>query len=281
MRFGRKNKWLVLSIGLLTVAFVTLIDYWTYWDISLSLFYSLIVCITSYYGGIYVGGIIAIVSAVGWTGAEILSGLPHIHWYAPYWNWGIRSAMFYLFAHLTVRLQNEAALEKLARTDPLTGVWNRRYFYELVYVEMKRAGRYKHAFTMIYMDLDDFKAVNDALGHRVGDELLQRVAQTLQTALRTTDCIARLGGDEFAILLSQTGQESAASFLDRVNRQLLAAMRDNGWNVTFSIGATTYIDPPNSVEGAIGQADHLMYSAKRAGKAAIKHEVFRKSDRVV
>ena len=86
----QKNKWVVLAVGLIAVAFLTFIDYWTFWDISLSLFYGMVVCIASYYGGISVGTIIALASAAGWTGAEILSGFPHVHWYAPYWNLGIR-----------------------------------------------------------------------------------------------------------------------------------------------------------------------------------------------
>lgn len=200
-------------------------------------------------------------------------GFPYTHWYAPYWNLGIRSVMFCMFCYLTTRLKNEAILQRLARTDPLTGVWNRRYFYEIAEVEIERSNRYHHTFTIVYLDIDGFKSVNDTMGHRVGDELLRTFADTIQRNLRTTDYMARLGGDEFAILLPETDSEAGAKFLARLHQNLLVAMHERGWNVTCSIGATTFIDPPVSVDKMIAKADDLMYSSKREGKNKITHEV--------
>ncbi len=274
MSFDHKHKWVVLTGGLIATSVLAAIDLCISWDISLSLFYVVNIGIASYYGGLRVGIIIALASAASWTATNMLTGFPYVHRYAPHWNAGMRSVMFILFAYMTTRLKNEARLELFATTDSLTGVWNRRYFYERANEEIGRAGRYRHAFTIIYLDLDNFKIVNDTLGHQAGDDLLRIVAKTVRADLRSTDCFGRLGGDEFAVLLPETDQELAGRVLERMTQKLLEAMREKGCNVTFSVGAVTYLDPPNSVDSMINDADRCMYSVKRDGKNNIKHEIF-------
>ncbi len=154
----------------------------------------------------------------------------------------------------------------LARIDPLTTVPNRRAFYEALDKERVRSNRYARPFTIAYVDLDNFKKVNDSLGHAVGDELLVEVALALKTNLRASDYIGRLGGDEFAILLPETDAAAANLVLRKLRLRLLEEMNAHAWHVTFSIGAATFLDPPDSLDVIIRIADETMYSIKTHGK---------------
>jgi diguanylate cyclase (GGDEF)-like protein len=164
--------------------------------------------------------------------------------------------------------------EQLAKTDFLTGVTNARSFFELADLEINRAKRYQHPFTLAYIDLDNFKTVNDTYGHLIGDSLLRLVADTIRNNIRVTDVYARLGGDEFAVLLPETNPEQSEIAINKVQTQLLDEMKKNNWPVTFSIGAVTFLTPPESVDEMIKKADNLMYSAKKNGKNTKKREVW-------
>lgn len=163
---------------------------------------------------------------------------------------------------------------RLARTDPLTGLANRTALLERIGAELNRCVRSEAPVTVVYLDCDDFKQVNDRLGHLTGDRLLQTVADTLTTSIRSYDVASRPGGDEFVILLIDTSTDQARSVVERIRDNLLIAMRANDWNVTFSIGAATFREPPPSAEELISAADELMYTVKHAGKNDIKYDVF-------
>ena len=140
--------------------------------------------------------------------------------------------------------------------------------------EIGRLQRYKRQFTVAYVDLDNFKTVNDQFGHSKGDELLRIVANTARNQLRDTDVVARLGGDEFALLLPETGQEDARVVIAKIQRSFLSEMRNNGWPVTLSIGVLTCIEMPGTADELIKMADKLMYSVKNNGKNAISESVY-------
>ena len=178
------------------------------------------------------------------------------------------------------RSQQEAALQQLqeqlrkaldkekelARLDTLTGLANRRAFYEALEKERARTHRYGRPLTVAYLDVDDFKRVNDSQGHAIGDMVLVTVAQTLRENLRVNDVVARLGGDEFAILLPETDVVAAESVVRKLQDLLASEMEAYGWHITFSIGVANFLDPPDSLETMIRTADELMYTAKAAGK---------------
>ncbi|HZZ15422.1 MAG TPA: diguanylate cyclase [Candidatus Sulfotelmatobacter sp.] len=165
------------------------------------------------------------------------------------------------------RLKSLLAKEQdLARIDPLTTVPNRRAFYEALEKERVRSLRYRRPCTIAYLDLDNFKKVNDSLGHAVGDELLVEVAAGLRSNLRVTDYVGRLGGDEFAILLPETDATAAKLVLHKLRLRLLEQMKTHNWKVTFSIGAATFLDPPASLDVMIRLADETMYAIKAQGK---------------
>jgi diguanylate cyclase (GGDEF)-like protein len=172
-------------------------------------------------------------------------------------------------------VKNTMTQEKeISRIDFLTGIRNRRYFIELANMEINRARRYKHPFTMVCLDLDNFKAVNDCFGHTTGDILLRLVARTIQENIRVTDTVARLGGDEFGILLPETGRNMAEVIIQRVQKVNLDYMRKYGWPVTLSIGVVTFTSPPSTVDEMLRISDQLLYNAKKNGKNSIKYEVF-------
>ena len=173
-----------------------------------------------------------------------------------------------------LRESQEARLEaerKLARCDALTGLGNRRAFYERAEAERKRAARYDRPLSVAYIDFDNFKQVNDTSGHEAGDQLLVSVAGILEKNLRAEDFAARLGGDEFAVLLPETGHAAAAFAINKLHRLLTAAMKEKNSLVTFSIGLVTYERAPENTELMVQKADEMMYMVKRQGKNGIHH----------
>jgi diguanylate cyclase (GGDEF)-like protein len=180
---------------------------------------------------------------------------------------------FLVVSYILSALKSSLEQQKLtARTDHLTGIPNRRCFYDLAALEMNISRRYQHPFTVIYIDIDNFKTVNDTLGHSAGDSLLRLVSATIRDNIRTADIVARLGGDEFALLLPESGSEAAQAAIRKVRKSLEDVVQSN-WPVTFSIGMVTYLKPPPTVDEMIKRADDLMYSVKDKGKDMVRHEI--------
>jgi diguanylate cyclase (GGDEF)-like protein/PAS domain S-box-containing protein len=170
----------------------------------------------------------------------------------------------------------QAALESeknLARVDFLTGIPNRRMFNQALTLEAKRSRRYGRPITLVYIDVDNFKYMNDHFGHATGDELLKTIGTTLETSVRSTDMAARLGGDEFAVLLPETDEASAGVIVAKLRQNLNASIGPKAWPVTFSFGVVTFPIALDSTEEMIKRADEFMYEAKRGGKSAVVSRV--------
>jgi diguanylate cyclase (GGDEF)-like protein len=159
----------------------------------------------------------------------------------------------------------------LARTDPLTGAANGRTFYESVATESERAMRTGRPLTLAYLDLDNFKQLNDRLGHAAGDAALIGLVGLIRPALRMLDILARLGGDEFALLLPETDGEGAVALLSRLQGVITREMDQAGLPITLSVGAVTFLKPFWDVDLMVQQVDALMYTAKHRGKNRIEH----------
>lgn len=250
---------------------------WLDWSIknyiSLSIFYLVPISLATWFAGRFYGFFLSSVSSFLWWWANLSDYPMNVSLVVYYWNTGVRFSCFLLTTYLLSELQQSFQREKeLARTDFLTEVANLRFFFEFANLEIKRAQRYRYCLTIAYLDVDNFKCVNDQFGHKIGDKLLKNVAQTIKLKIRSTDLIARMGGDEFAILMPETSYEQAQIVLDRIQKSLLETMQENQWKVTFSIGVATFIKSPNSVEDLIERADNLMYYAKHNGKNMVKHE---------
>jgi diguanylate cyclase (GGDEF)-like protein len=127
--------------------------------------------------------------------------------------------------------------------DGLTQVLNARAFKGLVSIPLEMANRHQHSTTFCYIDLDNFKAVNDSLGHHVGDYVLKIVATTLNRCVRTTDAVGRLGGDEFIIFMPESGDKEAQIAITRIHEELMKNMAAHDWPIGFSIGVAVFPSP--------------------------------------
>jgi diguanylate cyclase (GGDEF)-like protein len=268
----RQSKRCIVSAGVVQVLVLWIIDYVTGPDFSFVVFYLFPVFLVTWFAGKQAGIAISLMSGIAWFVADMLTATADGSGAIPYLNLVTKLGFFlvvnFTISSLKVSLERE---REMARTDYLTRVANSRYFAEIASNEIKRAGRYLHPFTVAYLDIDDFKSVNDRWGHSTGDQLLALVAETIRSNIRATDSIARLGGDEFVFLLPETGYDAASVVIQKVNQSLQAAMGRKGWPVTFSIGVVTFRTPPDSVDGMIKVADAFMYSVKHSGKNRIKH----------
>jgi len=216
-------------------------------------------------------------SAAIWFGADIMTGYQYSHWLVPYWNSAVRLGYFIVHTFLLSTLLDLIKREKkLSQLDPLTNAVNWRYFQEYAWRELERARRLKQAVTLAYIDLDNFKTINDTFGHDVGDSILRTLVMIVNGDMRQSDILARMGGDEFAILILDTDYEGANRVLNRVKDNINRSMDENKWPITVSIGAITYNVLPTSVKIMVKRADELMYSVKRAGKNSLKHEQLNK-----
>ncbi len=164
--------------------------------------------------------------------------------------------------------------KRFAAVDALTSLPNRGSFIAALDAELSRSNRYGRAFTLAYLDLDNFKEVNDLEGHDSGDQLLKRVAETMRNVTRQSDVLGRLGGDEFAALLPETTFGPGKMVLEKLYKELGVAMEEGRWPVTFSIGAVTFETPVESSREALRLTDGTMYAVKRAGKDGIQHAVW-------
>ncbi|HEY4253744.1 MAG TPA: sensor domain-containing diguanylate cyclase [Roseomonas sp.] len=157
-------------------------------------------------------------------------------------------------------------IRALALTDAMTGLPNRAAFIDSLDKAIARMRRDRQPLSLLYMDLDGFKAINDHHGHLVGDEVLREVASILAREVRREDVAGRLGGDEFAVLLAGSDEEGIQPIAERLRLAIAAGMAARGWPVTASIGGAIFLSPPESVSAAIRAADDRMYVAKRGGK---------------
>jgi len=170
----------------------------------------------------------------------------------------------------------KALLEKMAITDDLTRLYNHRYFVKRLNEEFKRSQRYNTPLSCAMIDLDDFKKINDAYGHKSGDIILQEVAKVIKTSVRETDVVARYGGEEFAVILPHTDSEDAFHLAIRIrsavnNFRSHILGEDN--RVTVSIGVSTYPGPGvKDVDDLVRIADNRLYKAKGEGKDTVVNQ---------
>lgn len=264
------------------------IDYVTGPDIGFSLFYILPVLAGGWYGGRRVATITAVAAASVWFSADFAwrgsAMLP-----VSAWNGLTRLALYLLIGILagnqrraqqalaTANRQLSDALtreEQLSRTDSLTGLANVRAFLETVRRELERARRSRSSVCVAYLDLDNFKRVNDTRGHRAGDELLQGVAAALREEVRGGDIPARLAGDEFAVLLWNADRTE----VERIGERLVKRVQELGagypeLQLGASVGIAWFASPPPTEDDVIRAADEAMYRAKSAGKNRVMVEL--------
>jgi diguanylate cyclase (GGDEF)-like protein len=270
----RRSRRFVVTAALLLVSLLGVLDYLNGPDVSLLIFYVVPVFVASWYVGRRAGLLACAASGLSWFIVAYATSQHFTNPLIAYWNAAVRLGFIVILTHLVASFRRSLVQERLlARTDYLTGAFNGRSFAEAAEAEVVRAQRHGHTFSVAFMDVDDFKLVNDRLGHSAGDRLLRLVADTVRANVRALDVVARLGGDEFAVLMPETDERAAQVVIRRVRRELLEAARREGWPVTFSAGIITWVEPPAGVDEMLRAADELMYAAKRHGKNTVRHSV--------
>jgi len=168
------------------------------------------------------------------------------------------------------RIQAERALDRISRLDDLTGLPNRRAFLERLDVEIRRALRYESPLSLLALDLDQFKAINETQGRAAGDDVLRGVAQILHSECRGTDFAGRLGGQEFVVFLTQTDRDSALEVAERIRNRvaekLFIGIENNRFHATCSIGIATMSDVPTDADTLLSAADRRLFQAKSQGR---------------
>jgi diguanylate cyclase (GGDEF)-like protein len=260
--------------GVIAIAIIGWVDFASGTELRIFPLYYLPISLLAWHAGRAGAVVGAALSALAWEESNILAGLQFSYegvWVANTLFLGLSFATVgYLIASLRAGMMRE---RELSRTDPLTGLLNRRAFYEEAGLVLALCRRKERPVTLAYIDLDDFKVVNDTLGHQAGDDLIRRVAGLMRASTRPSDLCARFGGDEFAVLLPDADSREAEVALERVRSLLSETTAGDRRPVTGSIGAVTFITVPENLERMLSRADLTMYAAKAEGKNRLHLEV--------
>ncbi|MGA9343284.1 MAG: diguanylate cyclase [Rhodanobacteraceae bacterium] len=271
---ARLGRVALLALTVCCVLIVGGMDYFTGYEVSLSVFYLMPVALAAWYAGRWTGIAIALLSCLSWFIADLASGHLYSNSLIPVWNMLVRFAFFVITALLlTILRKSLRSQQHLARTDSLTGLYGRRAFDERLEHDLALAHRKKEPLTLAYVDVDDFKSVNDTHGHSGGDQVLQTIGRVLKGLLRDTDTAARLGGDEFALVLPDTDSRGAQQIIEKFVQELRETLAEGNWRVTCSVGVVTVVDPTVSIQRAIAAADQTMFRVKRGDKGAIEYSL--------
>lgn len=244
-------------------------------NINIAPFYIFPLLFSSWYGSKKGGVFLAVFSVILLTIVEVIVSENSIDTFEL-----ILFATPYLIAYplSVVLITNFRTVHQVeivaADTDKLTGAHSVRSFYAELAGEILRSKRYGHVFSLAYIDIDNFKKINDSRGHSEGDKLLKEVANCLRESLRATDIIARLGGDEYACLFPVTNQEEVKAAFDKASGLLKEKMKKHEWKVSFSVGVISFENTPNDIKKTIEIADRLMYSVKNNNKGNIAYQVY-------
>lgn len=261
------HQGVILLVGAMLVTVISYLHTATGLAYEFHAFFIVPVLAVSWFLGARYGYALSMLAAIEWFLADrILAGEPAAMLPLVF-NSVVRLTIFiggvWLVGGIRLALLRES---RLAREDGLTQLPNRREFHERGRVAFAQAQRQEAPFTAVFIDLDRFKEVNDAMGHGVGDQLLKSVAAEMRDHVRISDIPGRLGGDEFALLLPGMKAAVARVYVEQLQGRLLDAMKRHGWPVTFSVGVASYDVTPKDFDCLLKQADALMYEAKHGGR---------------
>ena len=267
----------IFAISLLSIALVCFVDYQSGAQISMMLLYAAPILAAAWFCGKVEGMVVAGIAAVCWSLVNFLNHSKGSSEVVLSWNALTRFGIFVLLAY-TVSLQAnlKKALQRekqRADTDRLTGLLNKAAFREHVEEEMIRAQRYNHPLSLAFIDLDNFKQINDTRGHAFGDKLLLQVSETITESIRKTDLAGRIGGDEFTICFPETSDTQVRSAIHNLVQKLDMMTSQSGLQITASIGVVTCTNVCETYDALLGKADKLMYIAKQKGKNAVEFTV--------
>jgi diguanylate cyclase (GGDEF)-like protein len=263
---GTLPQVMLTILGYALVLLLGYADMSSRFELSFNLIYLVPISIIAWHLGKGHGLVAAFLCGGAWLLAQLKSTQGYSHPTSLFINAFLNLGLFVSYSLLLARFKESMDMEKnFSRIDSLTKVFNSKAFNDLAMLEIKRARRYSHALTAVYLDLDNFKEVDEKQGIQAGNILLFTTAYLIKKSIREVDTVARIGGDEFILLLPNTGYDQAQTVISRIHRAVSEAMTENGWNVTVSIGAATYPTPPESVDELIRTVDHLMMEVKNKG----------------
>jgi diguanylate cyclase (GGDEF)-like protein len=262
-----KGKIFNLALGLGFAILFGIFDVISPPPYSYIMIYLFPIALTTWFAGQSAGFFITVICIAFWSQTNQQTDLL-------VFSWNILSTLsiYFIVSIMLTKLrcmwEDETAL---SRTDQLTGVMNRRAFEEIVVYEILSLQRQNSPFSLAYLDLDNFKEVNDNLGHKAGDELLKAVVACLKENLRRTDLVARIGGDEFTIFFPATDQGAVKLVIQKLLEQLRSLSERKAWPTTISIGVVTSVDSNCDLETTVSLADKLMYEVKINGKNDVNY----------
>jgi diguanylate cyclase (GGDEF)-like protein len=255
------------ALGTLGILGIGALDYLTGNEMRVFPLYYVPLAILAWSGGRTGAAVATLLCGGSWVASNLLAGLEYSLTATWYVNTGMQTLSFATVGLLIAVVRNSFLREQeLARTDSLTGLANRKGFYEeavRLTALCRRSGR---PITAGYIDLDNFKAANDELGHEKGDHVLRSAADALLAAVRPSDVAARVGGDEFIVLLPEVDAQEAVAALERIRASLSEALPQEPVHVSASIGGVTFTVAPESIDDIVGAADAQMYAAKSQGR---------------
>jgi diguanylate cyclase (GGDEF)-like protein len=263
------------TVGVAVVSLIGWLDWITGPDIGFSLLYLIPVAIAGWRGGVTTAVIVGSFAGLSWLYADIAWKTTETGIAISVWNAFTRFVIYIsqgvllaLLRRDREKLRHVAARESaLARTDSGTSLPNARAFVEAVEKELDRARESREAVCLLYLDLDNFKEINDRFGHAAGDEVLQRVADALQHSIRGHDMAARLGGDEFAVLLRGVDENVARAVSERIRARVAGiGAAYPGSHLGATVGVTWMAGAPESAQALLRAGDRAMYEGKTAGK---------------
>jgi diguanylate cyclase (GGDEF)-like protein len=273
---ARLPRPLLVALGLAGVALIAVLDAASHHSLPLVAFYVAPVLAVAWLSRSLACGLVVAVAAVLVRPCETLclAAPPGVPSASPALLAAGAAAQLALYLVLLALLGSLRryleSREAEALRDALTGVANQRGFLATAEAELERSRRYHHQLSLLYLDVDDFKAANDRLGHAEGNRLLSRLGAVLTANLRAIDTPARLGGDEFAVLMPETKSRAAAQLAERLMAALREECASDGTPLSCSAGLVTYRTPPASVEALLAASDQLMYEAKAGGKNQLR-----------
>lgn len=246
-----KSPLLVFIFGLILIAFLALFDYYSGDEIAFSIFYIIPVWVVSWYSNAKFSYLTCFISGFTWFSIEYATESHYSHFFYIIWHAIVRFGFFIITSQLLIKNKKMLVrLQMLATTDGLTGLLNSRAFKELSHTLSQLSIRNQKPIAIGYIDVDNFKGVNDTLGHSVGDKVLKSVGEILKKSTRNSDIVGRLGGDEFAVFLPESNLQGAKDFFEKIREALLQNAAANQWPIGFSIGVAVFPVPPNDIESS-------------------------------
>jgi diguanylate cyclase (GGDEF)-like protein len=266
----RKSRVMGFIISVISLAFIGFLDVVTGFEMSSSFFYLLPITIAVIMCGRKVALILSLLSAAVWLAADLYSGAHYSQAFIPYWNGVTRLGYYivhtFLLSYMLTLLKEQ---RQLAVKDHMTGVYNGRMFEEILNLEIENSERTGAPLTLCYLDIDNFKSINDKFGHSEGDKVLKAFCKIARDNIRSNDVLARVGGDEFVILFKETGLDKGQAVMERIRGSLSSHSESLKCSPQLSVGIVSFTNPPPSVNAVMAEADKLMYEAKEQGKNRI------------